>query len=182
MTTHYHALSAPDQTTHDASCQETLVSRMSSNSTARTSQGDTLTSSIRQTDVPTPDPEAAACHKQTVPDHAITARTTFKSWSLELIAMALSIGSLIAIISILYRENGRPLANWSLAVSLNTVISTLGTLTRTTLAFAVSACVGQQKWTWLYRKSDRIVAFERFDEASRGPWGGTRLLVWLRAR
>jgi hypothetical protein len=46
----------------------------------------------------------------------------------------------------------------------------------------MSACVGQQKWSWLRRRSDSIRAFQRFDEASRGPWGGTRLFIWLRFR
>lgn len=64
----------------------------------------------------------------------------------ELITVAVSVGSLMAIIALLRREDGKSLSEWSLAVSLNTVIATLGTLARTTLAFALSACVGQQKW------------------------------------
>jgi hypothetical protein len=88
----------------------------------------------------------------------------------------------MAIVGLLYREDRRELSRWKLAVTLNTVIATLGTLARTTLAFALSACIGQQKWNWLRRKPDTLEAWERFDEASRGPWGGTRLLFWLRAR
>jgi hypothetical protein len=109
-------------------------------------------------------------------------RVSLVSWSLEIGAMLLSLGSIIAIVSLLYRENGNSLDRWPLALSLNTVVSTLGTLARVTLAFALSACVGQQKWNWLYRRSDRLVAFERFDEAAKGPWGGARLFIWLRAR
>ena len=104
------------------------------------------------------------------------------SWILELIAVVVSTGALLAIVAVLQREDGKPITTWSLAVTLNTVIATLGTLARTTLAFAISACIGQQKWNWLRKRCDRLVAWERFDEASRGPWGATRLLVWLRAR
>lgn len=100
----------------------------------------------------------------------------------ELVGVAVSIGSLIAIVVILRREDGKPLTAWSLAITLNTVIATLGTLARTTLAFALSACVGQQKWNWLSMRSDQLVVWTRFDEASRGPWGATRLFIWLRAR
>jgi hypothetical protein len=109
-------------------------------------------------------------------------RSTVASWSLEIFAMIVSLGSMIAIGAVLSRENGRPLSAWSFMFSLNTIIATLGTLARTTLAFALSACIGQQKWNWLRRKSDSLVAFERFDEASRGPWGATRLFFWLRVR
>lgn len=109
-------------------------------------------------------------------------RATLASWSLEAGAMILSISSLIAIVAVLYREDGKSLDRWSLAVSLNTVVSTLGTFARITLAFALSACVGQQKWSWLHKRSDRLVAFERFDEAAKGPWGGARLFIWLKAR
>ena len=80
------------------------------------------------------------------------------------------------------RENGRPLASWKFAFTLNTIVAALGTVARTTLAFAISACIGQQKWNWFRRKSDRLVAFERFDEASRGPYGGAKLFFWLRLR
>lgn len=109
-------------------------------------------------------------------------RTSAASWVLELIAILISTGSIVALISVLYRENGKPLSNWTLAITLNTVIAALGTLARTTLAFAISACIGQQKWAWLRRRPDSLVAWERFDEASRGPWGGARLFVWLRMR
>ena len=103
-------------------------------------------------------------------------------WTLEIIAIIISTGAIIAITALLYRENKRPISAWKLTVTLNTIIAALGTLARTTLAFALSACVGQQRWNWLRRRPDSLVAWERFDEASRGPWGGTCLLIWLRAR
>ncbi|KAJ4984100.1 hypothetical protein SVAN01_10388 [Stagonosporopsis vannaccii] len=115
-------------------------------------------------------------HEQT------TFRSSASSWALEIIAILISSGSIVALVAVLYRENGRPLSGWTLAITLNTVIAALGTLARTTLAFAISACIGQQKWAWLRRTPDSLVAWERFDEASRGPWGGARLFVWLRMR
>ena len=111
-----------------------------------------------------------------------SVRDSPSSWTLEIIAIIISTGAVVSIIALLYRENKRPISAWKLAVTLNTIVATLGTLARTTLAFALSACVGQQKWNWLRRRPDSLVAWERFDEASRGPWGGTRLLIWLRAR
>lgn len=113
---------------------------------------------------------------------ATPLRTVLLSWSFELLAVTVNVGALLAIILVLRREDGRPISDWSLAVTLNTVIATLGTLARTTLAFALSACVGQQKWNWLRVRSDHLAAWTRFDEASRGPWGASRLFVWLRFR
>lgn len=109
-------------------------------------------------------------------------RSTVKSWMPELFAVMVSVGSLLAIVAVLRREDGRLISTWNLAVPLNAVIATLGTLARTTLAFALSACIGQQKWNWLRLRSDHLVAWTRFDEASRGPWGATRLFFWLRLR
>ncbi|KAJ8113770.1 hypothetical protein OPT61_g4167 [Boeremia exigua] len=113
---------------------------------------------------------------------ASSVRTSAGSWILEIFAVVISAGAIASIVALLYRENGKPLSAWKLAITLNTIVAALGTLARTTLAFALSACVGQQKWNWLRRKPDSLIAWERFDEASRGPWGGTRLLIWLRAR
>jgi hypothetical protein len=109
-------------------------------------------------------------------------RSTMMSWLPELFTVLVSVGSLLAIVAVLRREDGKPISEWSLAVPLNAVIATLGTLARNTLAFALSACVGQQKWNWLRVRSDQLVSWTRFDEASRGPWGATRLFFWLRLR
>lgn len=108
--------------------------------------------------------------------------STVMSWLPELIAILVSVGSLLAIIAVLRKEDGKPISDWSLAIPLNAVIATLGTLARTSMAFALSACVGQQKWNWLRVRSDNLVSWTRFDEASRGPWGATRLFFWLRFR
>lgn len=109
-------------------------------------------------------------------------RSTLMSWLPELFAILVSVGSLLAIVAVLRRQDGKPISDWSLAVPLNAVIATLGTLARTALAFALSACIGQQKWNWLRVRSDHLVSWIRFDEASRGPWGATRLFFWLRLR
>ena len=109
-------------------------------------------------------------------------RKTISSWIFEIFALIASIASIVAIVIILIGQNNKPITAWTFIFTLNTWVAALGTVARTALAFAMSACVGQQKWSWLNRRSDSVLAFERFDEASRGPWGGTRLFVWLRFR
>ena len=100
-------------------------------------------------------------------------RSTIVAWAFELLALTMSVASVVAIVAILIRQNHKPLAAWNFRYTLNTVIVALGTVARTTLAFSMSACIGQQKWSWLRRRSGSIRAFEKFDEASRGPWGGS---------
>jgi hypothetical protein len=109
-------------------------------------------------------------------------RMTMLSWAFEILALIASIASIAAIVAILISQNNKPITAWTFIFTLNTIVAALGTVSRTTLAFAMSACVGQQKWSWLRRRSDSVRAFERFDEASRGPWGGSRLFIWLRFR
>lgn len=103
-------------------------------------------------------------------------------WSLELAAIGLSISSLAAIIILLTLYDTKPLVSWTWTVSFNAVISTLSATSRATLAFAISACISQGKWNWYRTRNEQVVAFDRFEEASRGPWGSLRLLWWTRLR
>lgn len=121
--------------------------------------------------------------EEKVSNHSVSGFSkALMSKVLELVAIVVSISSLLAIVTILGREDGRPLSSWTLTVSLDTVIATLGTVSRTTLAFALSACLGQQKWNWLAKRADYLAVWARFDEASWGPSGASRLFVLLRAR
>ena len=125
------------------------------------------------------DPSAS---KERAASKSLKPRRTIRSWHPEILALTASILSIVAMSVILIRQDNTPIAAWKFVLTLNTVVALLGTISRTTLAFAMSACIGQQKWSWLRKRADTVRAFERFDEASRGPWGGTRLFFWLRLR
>ncbi|KAI0602828.1 hypothetical protein F4775DRAFT_600778 [Biscogniauxia sp. FL1348] len=103
------------------------------------------------------------------------------SWYLEVAGLVLSSTSFIALIAVLFYVNGRPLTQWNFFLSVNAVISTLAVISRTSLAFSISSCLGQAKWNWFKRRSYNLIGFDRFDDASRGPWGSFWLIVWLRA-
>ncbi|KAK1458039.1 hypothetical protein CMEL01_15386 [Colletotrichum melonis] len=103
-------------------------------------------------------------------------------WTLELWAIALSIVSFAAILILLPLYEDKPLSSWTFSISLNTVISTLGATSRASLGFAISACISQGKWNWYRKRDDHVMVFDRFEEASRGPWGSVRLLWWTRLR
>ncbi|KAI1502035.1 hypothetical protein F5X99DRAFT_427659 [Biscogniauxia marginata] len=77
------------------------------------------------------------------------------------------------------RKAATPVSHFFL--SANAVVSTLAAISRTTLAFSISSCLGQVKWNWFKKQSDNLIGFDRFDDASRGPWGSLWLIIWLRA-
>lgn len=104
------------------------------------------------------------------------------SWWLEIGAVVLSFLALVAAIIVLWYEDGKSIYQYTFYLSLNTVISILGTITKSSLAFALAACMGQGKWNWLRARRSELIGFQRFDEASRGPWGSIKFLWWLRMR
>lgn len=103
-------------------------------------------------------------------------------WILELGALLLSSSALFTAIAILASRQGKLATDWSFPTSINTVVAVLGAVNKATLAFAVSACIGQHKWNLFRTKSGKLGLFERFDEASRGPWGSLWLILHTRGK
>ncbi|KAM7186723.1 Protein of unknown function (DUF3176) domain containing protein [Rhypophila sp. PSN 637] len=102
------------------------------------------------------------------------------SWIVEIIALLISVGALGAICIILPLYDGQPLDAWSFVLSLNTVVSILGATSRASMGFALSAAFGQEKWNWYRDRDDKLLTFDRFDEATRGPFGSLKLLWHLK--
>ncbi|KAF4783136.1 hypothetical protein HER10_EVM0006616 [Colletotrichum scovillei] len=103
-------------------------------------------------------------------------------WTLEICALVLSITALVTVAALLLAYDGKPLSTWSFFLTFNTIISFLGTISRTTLAFAIGACLSQEKWNWFRRKDDYVISYDRFEEAGRGPLGSVRLLWRIKHR
>lgn len=102
------------------------------------------------------------------------------TWILETFMVVFSISGLVAASVLLLVYDDKPLSSWSFFLSFNTVISILGAASRASLAFAIGSCISQGKWNWLKDKGGKIMDLERFEEASRGPWGSVRLLWWTK--
>lgn len=103
-------------------------------------------------------------------------------WKFEISLLFLSVCSLVAIIVLLAVEEGTTLDGWKFYLSLNTVVSVLGTISRASLASAVGSCIAQEKWNWFRKREDPLYLFDRFDSASRGPLGSFKLLCCLKLR
>lgn len=102
------------------------------------------------------------------------------NWRAEIFTAALAVAMSLAVVGFMVYADGRPLDAFD--VSLNTLVSVLGALTRGSLAFAIGACLAQEKWNRFRRNSDSLIAFGKFEDASRGPWGSLQLLWWLGIR
>ncbi|KAK8129028.1 hypothetical protein PG984_010136 [Apiospora sp. TS-2023a] len=102
------------------------------------------------------------------------------NWTSEFLLGLIAILSSLAIILLMVFADGHPLDSFKIPLPL--VIAGLGATTRGSLAFAIGACLAQGKWNWLRQRSDNVVSFKKFDEASRGPMGALYLVFWLHLR
>jgi Holliday junction resolvasome RuvABC endonuclease subunit len=68
------------------------------------------------------------------------------TWSYEAMAMAFSLGYFVAIILILITYNNNTVPQYFPGVTLNAIISTLGTASKSALLYVIAECIGQLKW------------------------------------
>ncbi|KAI0545793.1 hypothetical protein F4679DRAFT_559831 [Xylaria curta] len=120
----------------------------------------------------------AAYHQRLAP---FVGSTRGSRWTWEYVSLALSASAVAALMALLASVDHLPLSHWKLFLSPNAAVSTLAAISRAALGFAISSCLGQAKWNWFMKRPDSLLVFERFDDASRGPWGSLWLIVWLRA-
>ncbi|KAG9659505.1 hypothetical protein KCU64_g3811, partial [Aureobasidium melanogenum] len=72
--------------------------------------------------------------------------------------------------------------SWTIYFSINTVVSTLGVVFKSTLFIAVSAALAQGKWTWFRKRNSPLSTFEAIDAASRDTLESFKLLWRMRGR
>lgn len=125
-------------------------------------------------------PEASIPHTPLRSTEYVSS-TRGPGWAWEYLALALSASAVTALIILLACIDDMPLSHWRSSFSPTTTISILAAVARATLGFAISSCLGQAKWTWFRKHPDKLLTFERFDDASRGPWGSFWLILRVRA-
>lgn len=76
-------------------------------------------------------------------------RRFLSEWWQEMLSALSSVSCLVAIVVILYKVNGKPLADWNGPVSLNAVVSILSTAVKAGLILPVADCISQLKWIYL---------------------------------
>lgn len=99
-------------------------------------------------------------------------------WLFEIISWTISAISMGAFIGILVVLKDKEVPDWP----LNLVLSLLSRTAAGALILPVSEALGQLKWSWFQKNSQKMWDFEVFDDASRGPWGSALLLIRTRGR
>ncbi|KAI0490398.1 hypothetical protein F4859DRAFT_7077 [Xylaria cf. heliscus] len=97
-------------------------------------------------------------------------------WLFEIGALLISAATLGGIIVTLTLHADRPLPQWPFGITINALVSTLSTISKSALLMALGAAIGQRKWIRLSRGENPLSDLKVYDEASRGPWGSLSLL------
>jgi hypothetical protein len=102
-----------------------------------------------------------------------------KDWRWEISAMVFSLGCFAGVVGVLIASESKPLSSWNFTfgITLNTLIATLSTFSRTALLVPVASCLSQLKWIHITSASRPLNEIQIFDDASRGPWGSLGL-IW----
>ncbi|PVH83592.1 hypothetical protein DL98DRAFT_486436 [Cadophora sp. DSE1049] len=66
-----------------------------------------------------------------------------------------------------------------MGITINSILSWLSTIARSALLVPITKGISQLKWTW-FSSVQRLADLQRFDDASRGPWGSLMLLWSLK--
>ncbi|KAI1736969.1 hypothetical protein F4680DRAFT_460729 [Xylaria scruposa] len=99
-------------------------------------------------------------------------------WLWEILSIALSGICIILIFVILKIHNQKPVPQFAYGITSNAIISTLATFSKSLLLVSVAAAISQLKWHWFQNtEGRRVIDTQRFDDASRGPWGSLVFLV-----
>ena len=92
-------------------------------------------------------------------------------WMGELLAILVSIVTFIAIVIILRKYDNRTLQKLPQNVSLNFVVSTLATVSKSSLLLAVASAIGQFKWLWISAKYHPLRDLQILMKQAEAPWG-----------
>ena len=103
-------------------------------------------------------------------------------WWWEISSTVLSFVCMVLLLVLLLKSNNRPLESWKLPIQPSSLIAVFTTIAKTSMMVPVASCLSQLKWRHFMHRSDRLHSLQVFDDASRGPWGSTMLLLALRRR
>ncbi|KAH9827418.1 acid phosphatase protein [Teratosphaeria destructans] len=106
--------------------------------------------------------------------------TTITLWIWELLSLLVSATCIGAITILLAHFDNKPLPAWGYGLTLNGIISILSGVAKASLVLPVAETISQLKWHWFWDRQRPIMDFERYDSASRGPWGSLVMLCNVR--
>jgi len=103
-------------------------------------------------------------------------------WMQDYVIACLSLGCIVAIVIVLAVMHHRSLSDWNLPISPNAIVSVFATISKSAMLLTMAEGMGQLKWVYFQRKSQKLRDFEYYDNASRGPWGSLKLITFIGGR
>ncbi len=99
------------------------------------------------------------------------------TWLLDILALVGSLLSLLAIIILLYKADGKSFFHWY-GLSINTIVSIFAAALKILIAFPVADGISQWKWVLFTRGSQPLLDFDMIDNASRGAYWSSIRILW----
>lgn len=106
----------------------------------------------------------------------------FLSWWQELLACAGFVAALIALFATLWQYRDKPSPDWPDWLSLNSIIAIYLVLLKSCVLLVTAEGLGQLKWAWFASDARPLYDIEKYDDATRGPWGAAALIWRLKTR
>ena len=124
---------------------------------------------------PNSEPHTTLPRRTSVYDKWVT-----NGWLFEVLSVLVGLAAIIDLCGVLRKYDGKvdPGANhvFGVNITVNTLVAILSTIARAALLVVVSECICQLKWRWYINESKPLEDLDIFDQASRGAWGGFKLL------
>ena len=113
----------------------------------------------------------SAYHAQYLYDTWVT-----DSWVLGIAGLGLALVSMGALIAVLLGYQNKVVPHWRWGLTLNSLLSILSQIITLSITIVLGGALSQQKWLWFRNSTRSLKDFDRFDNASKGPWGSLVLL------
>ena len=107
--------------------------------------------------------------------HRTKSTVNITIWLPEIASFLFALLALVAIVILLAARKDKPLPNWPSVLNINSLVAIFSSISKAALLLSISGCIGELKWIW-FAKPQRVSDFDRFDSASKGPWGALLLL------
>lgn len=97
-------------------------------------------------------------------------------WSLEILSLITALLVLLAIVLLLSIRQEKPLPDWPSVLQVNSLVAIFSAAFKVALLYPIAEGISELKWIW-YATPQPTSDFDRFDAASRGPFGSMKLLI-----
>ena len=98
-------------------------------------------------------------------------------WTPEVLSLLLAIAAFAAIVAILATHKDKEQPDWPSLININSLISILIAIFKTSLLFALAEGIGELKWMrFSGSKPQRLRDVDHWNVASNSPWGSLKLL------